>query len=184
MQFKVEKAFFDRITGVPYNAGSIYESDNLERIVELQNGGYLTSKKVEQVTTGESTQAQTGATEHTRAEIASITETTKPEKTESVVTETPVTNETVTHTDVTPVTEQIATNETVTDEQEVTPVVTPETVVTLNVTEATVETGQVHDESFEVGQDGNLETTKPEQTESVEKDVTTKNSRKTTKKAE
>lgn len=193
MQFRVEKAFFDRITGAPYNAGSIYESDDPERIAELQNGGYLPSKKIEQVTTDESTQEQTGATERTKTEIPSITETTKPEQTESVVTETPVTNETVTHTDVTPVTEQIVTpetvadklevtpavtNEMVTDNQEETPSVTTETVMNLNVTETTIENRQVQAEISEAVQDGNLETIEPAMTETIVKDDTTKNSRR------
>lgn len=41
MRVLVIRAFIDKHTGVPYNAGYYYESDNLERIRELQELGYL-----------------------------------------------------------------------------------------------------------------------------------------------
>lgn len=41
MRVLVIKAFIDKQTGVPYNAGYYYESDDLERIKELQELGYL-----------------------------------------------------------------------------------------------------------------------------------------------
>ncbi|MGE4417570.1 MAG: hypothetical protein AB7D26_10065 [Marinobacterium sp.] len=54
MRLLVVKAFIDKHTGVPYNAGYYYESDDLERIKELQELGYL--EKVP-VRTGEPEQA-------------------------------------------------------------------------------------------------------------------------------
>jgi hypothetical protein len=41
MKLKVIKAFIDRYTGKPYNPGYVYESDDLKRIDELQEAGYL-----------------------------------------------------------------------------------------------------------------------------------------------
>lgn len=41
MRVLVIRAFIDKHTGVPYNAGYYYESNNLERIKELQELGYL-----------------------------------------------------------------------------------------------------------------------------------------------
>jgi len=41
MKVLVIKAFIDKRTGIPYNSGYYYESDDLERIKELQRLGYL-----------------------------------------------------------------------------------------------------------------------------------------------
>ncbi|MCM8900614.1 hypothetical protein KVG29_05145 [Caldicoprobacter algeriensis] len=41
MKFKVIKAFIDKHTNKPYNSGYVYESDDLKRIAELQEAGYL-----------------------------------------------------------------------------------------------------------------------------------------------
>lgn len=41
MKVLVIKAFIDKRTGIPYNGGYYYESDDLERIKELQRLGYL-----------------------------------------------------------------------------------------------------------------------------------------------
>jgi hypothetical protein len=41
MRLLVVKAFIDKHTKIPYNAGYYYESDDLNRIKELQELGYL-----------------------------------------------------------------------------------------------------------------------------------------------
>lgn len=41
MRLQVIKPFIDKHTNIPYNVGYYYESDNLERIKELQELGYL-----------------------------------------------------------------------------------------------------------------------------------------------
>jgi|GEM_PF-2918914 hypothetical protein len=41
MKLKVIKAFIDRYTGKPYNPGYVYETDDIERIQQLQEAGYL-----------------------------------------------------------------------------------------------------------------------------------------------
>lgn len=45
MKATVIRAFIDKETKKPYNAGSVYESDNIERIKELQEKGYLLNKE-------------------------------------------------------------------------------------------------------------------------------------------
>ncbi|MEW8957790.1 MAG: hypothetical protein AB2448_01570 [Moorella sp. (in: firmicutes)] len=41
MKLRVIKAFIDRHTGKPYNPGYVYETDDMERIKQLQEAGYL-----------------------------------------------------------------------------------------------------------------------------------------------
>lgn len=41
MEVAVVKSFIDKNTQKAYNVGSVYISDDQERIIELQNGGYL-----------------------------------------------------------------------------------------------------------------------------------------------
>lgn len=41
MKARVIKAFIDRHTGKPYNPDYVFESDDLKRIAELQEAGYL-----------------------------------------------------------------------------------------------------------------------------------------------
>jgi hypothetical protein len=41
MKIKVVRAFIDRHTGRPYNPGYVYESNDLDRVAELQEAGYL-----------------------------------------------------------------------------------------------------------------------------------------------
>jgi len=41
MRLKVIRAFIDKYTNKPYNVGYVYESNDLERIAELQEAGYL-----------------------------------------------------------------------------------------------------------------------------------------------
>lgn len=41
MEVAVVKSFIDKNTQKAYNIGSVYVSDDQERIIELQNGGYL-----------------------------------------------------------------------------------------------------------------------------------------------
>jgi hypothetical protein len=49
VEITVIKSFIDKNTGEPYNAGTVYNSDDAQRIIELQDGGYLNpSKKVKQ----------------------------------------------------------------------------------------------------------------------------------------
>ena len=48
MKIPVIRAFIDKNTKEPYNAGYEYESDNPERIKELQDKGFLKKTKAEQ----------------------------------------------------------------------------------------------------------------------------------------
>ncbi len=45
MKLQVIKSFIDKHSNIPYNAGYYYESNDLERIKELQELGYL--KKIQ-----------------------------------------------------------------------------------------------------------------------------------------
>ena len=53
MKITVANAFFDKNTGLPYNRGEIFESEDQKRIAELRAGGYLAqiATTVEAVTT-------------------------------------------------------------------------------------------------------------------------------------
>lgn len=49
MKVLVIKAFIDKHTNIPYNAGYYYESDDLNRIKELQELGYLEKIPLEEI---------------------------------------------------------------------------------------------------------------------------------------
>ena len=60
MKIKVIKAFFDKNTGEPYNAGDVYDSTDKKRISELQTNGYLDASNVKKEATKTASEDQTG----------------------------------------------------------------------------------------------------------------------------
>lgn len=47
MKIPVIRAFIDKNTKEPYNKGYVYESDNIERIKELQDKGFLKDVEID-----------------------------------------------------------------------------------------------------------------------------------------
>jgi hypothetical protein len=47
LKIPVIRAFIDKNTKKPYNQGYVYESDNIERIKELQDKGFLKDVKTD-----------------------------------------------------------------------------------------------------------------------------------------
>ena len=48
MRVNVIRPFVDKITKIPYNVGYVYESDDIDRIKELQDLGFLEAIPISQ----------------------------------------------------------------------------------------------------------------------------------------